>query len=152
MPTHQALLREAVRLAHENVRRGARPFGAVLAIDGEIIATGVNDVVHSNDPTLHAELAAVRMACRKLGRTDLGGSVMYASGHPCPMCLAAMVSTGVDAVYYAFDNADAAPYGLSSELTYQTLRLPLVPPPLPLTRLDIGITAEELYGAYTRKA
>lgn len=149
MSSHEELLREAVRLAEGNVRRGARPFGAVLAIDGEIIASGVNDVVHSNDPTMHAELEAVRMACRKLGRTDLEGSVMYASGHPCPMCLAAMVAAGVDAAYYAFDNADAAPYGLSSELTYQTLRLPLVPPPLPLTRLDIGASAAALYGAYT---
>src|SRR5690606_22004298 len=104
-----------------------------------VVATGVNDVIHTNDPTVHAELEAVRTACRTLGRTDLKGSVVYASGHPCPMCLAAMVATGVDAVYYALDNADAAPYGLSSELTYRTLRLPLVPPPLPMTRLDIGV-------------
>jgi guanine deaminase len=55
--------------------------------------------------------------------------------------------TGVEAVYYAFDNADAAPYGLSSEAVYQALRLPLTPPPLPLTRLPAGMTAAELYGA-----
>lgn len=152
MSKHEELLREAVRLAEQNVRRGARPLGAVLAIDGQVVATGVNDVIHTNDPTVHAELEAVRTACRTLGRTDLKGSVVYASGHPCPMCLAAMVATGVDAVYYALDNADAAPYGLSSELTYRTLRLPLVPPPLPMTRLDIGVSAEALYGAYARKA
>jgi tRNA(Arg) A34 adenosine deaminase TadA len=62
------------------------------------------------------------------------------------MCLAAMLIAGVDAVYYAFDNDDAAPYGLSSEAAYQALRLPLVPPPLPLTRLDTGVTAASLYG------
>ena len=101
MPKHEELLREAVRLAEENVQRGARPFGAVLAIDGKIVATGVNDVVHTNDPTLHAELEAVRTACRKLSRTDLKGGVMYASGHPCPMCLAALVATGDHILRYS---------------------------------------------------
>ena len=146
MSTHQQLLREAVRLAETNRARGGRPFGAVLAIDGAVVATGVNDIVHSHDPTTHAEMEALRAASRRLGRPDLKGSVVYASGHPCPMCLAAMVIAGVDAVYYAFDNDDAAPYGLSSAAAYQALRLPLVPPPLPLTRLDTGVTAAQLYG------
>ena len=91
-------------------------------------------------------MEAVRTASRYLNQPDLRGSVMYASGHPCPMCLAAMVMAGVDAVYYAFDNEEAEPYGFSSKATYQTLRLPLVPPPLPLVRIDIGLTAAELYG------
>ncbi|MGB7480144.1 MAG: nucleoside deaminase [Burkholderiaceae bacterium] len=146
MPNHQQHLREAVRLAAANLQRGGRPFGAVLTIDGQMIASGVNDIVHSHDPTTHAELEAVRAASRKLGRPDLRGAVVYASGHPCPMCLAAMVMAGVEAVYYAFDNQDAAPFGLSSAAAYQALRLPLVPPPLPLARLDIGIAAAELYG------
>lgn len=146
MLSHEELLREAVRLAEANVQRGARPFGAVLTIDGVVVATGVNDVVYSNDPTAHAEMEAVRRACRQLGRSDLKGSVVYASGHPCPMCLAAMVMTGVEAVYHAFDNTDAAPYGFSSEATYRLLRLPLEPPPLPLTRLDVGVSAAQLYG------
>ena len=80
------------------------------------------------------------------GRPRLDGCIVYASGHPCPMCLAAMVMGGVQAVYYAFDNDDAAPYGLSSAAAYAALRLPLVPPPLPLTRLDTGVTAQQLYG------
>lgn len=146
MAIHEQLLGEAVRLAEANLQRGGRPFGAVLAIDGEIVATGVNDIVHSHDPTTHAEMEAVRAASRRLGRPDLKGSVVYASGHPCPMCLAAMVIAGVDAVYYAFDNNDAAPYGLSSEAAYQALRLPLAPPPLPLMRIDVGVSAAQLYG------
>lgn len=146
MSQHEDLLREAVRLAIANRARGARPFGAVLAIDGEVISTGVNDLVHSHDPTTHAELEAIRVACRRLGRPNLRGSVVYASGHPCPMCLAALVMSGVDTVYYAFDNEDAAPFGFSSETTYQALRLPLTPSPLPLKRLDVGIRAEEVYG------
>ncbi|CAG2141734.1 nucleoside deaminase [Cupriavidus numazuensis] len=146
MATHEQLMREAVELAQTNLRRGGRPFGAVLAIDGEAVATGVNDIVHSHDPTTHAEMEAVRAAARKLGRPDLSGSVVYASGHPCPMCLAAMTMAGVQAVYYAFDNDDAAPYGLSSEAAYQALRLPLVPPPLPLQRVPVDISAAQLYG------
>ncbi|KWR89118.1 CMP deaminase [Cupriavidus sp. IDO] len=139
-------MQEAVRLAEANLRRGGRPFGAVLAIGGEAVVTGVNDIVHSHDPTTHAEMEALRAASRKLGRPDLPGAVAYASGHPCPMCLAALTMAGVEAVYYAFDNADAAPYGLSSEAAYQALRLSLTPPPLPLTRVPVDISAAQLYG------
>jgi len=146
MTAHETFLRRAVQLAAANRDRGARPFGALLSCDGEEIATGVNDIVHSGDPTTHAEMQALRAASHKLGRPDLKGCVMYASGHPCPMCLAAMVMTGIDAVYYAFDNQDAAPYGLSSETTYRRLGLSLAPPPLPLIRLDTGVSAGQLYG------
>ncbi|MES2025755.1 MAG: nucleoside deaminase [Pseudomonadota bacterium] len=138
MQKHKQFLREAVHLASQNRIRGARPFGAVLVMDGEIISTGVNDIVHSHDPTTHAEMEAIRVASRVLARPSMKGAVVYASGHPCPMCLAAMVLTGVDAVYYAFDNNDAAPYGLSSEAVYQKLQLPLTPPPLPLVCPGLG--------------
>lgn len=147
MSQHETFLREAVRLAKNNRERGSRPFAAVLVVEGQAVSTGVNDVVQSNDPTTHAEMEAVRAASRKLGRPDLRGSIVYASGHPCPMCLAAMVIAGVDAVYYAFDNDDAEPYGFSSKATYQKLSLPLKPPPLPLIRLDLGLSPAELYGA-----
>jgi guanine deaminase len=147
MPEHVEMLREAVRLADENRTHGGRPFGAVLAIEGQVVSTGVNMVNDRHDPTQHAEMEAIRAASQRLGRPDLRGSVVYASGHPCPMCLAALVIAGVDAVYYAFDNRDAAPYGLSSEAAYQRLGLSLDPPPLPLTRLDVGMTAASLYGA-----
>ncbi|MNT59561.1 Guanine deaminase [compost metagenome] len=91
------------------------------------------------------------MACRRLGRPDLKGAVVYASGHPCPMCLSALVMTGVDTVYYAFDNQDAAPFGFSSETAYRTLRLPLTPSPMPLKRLDVGFTPEQVYGEPSRQ-
>jgi guanine deaminase len=146
MLVHENMLREAVRLALENRAAGGRPFGAVLAIDDEVVAVGVNDIVRSHDPTAHAEMAAVRLASHRLQRPDLNGATMYASGHPCPMCLAAIVIAGVKAVYYAFDNNDAAPYGFSSDATYRKLGISLQPPPLPLTRLDVGVAAVELYG------
>ena len=147
MSQHETFLWKAVRLARNNRERGGRPFAAVLAIDGQVVSTGVNDVVQSNDPTTHAEMEAVRAASWNLGRADLRGSIVYASGHPCPMCLAAMVIAGVDVVYYAFGNDDAEPYGFSSKAAYQKLRLSLEPPPLPLIRLDLGLSPAELYGA-----
>ena len=146
MNKDQQLLRQAVDLAHANRLRGGRPFGAVLAQDGVAIATGVNEIVQSCDPSTHAEMQASRAGTRARGNPSLSGLSIYASGHPCPMCLAALVMGGAQKVFFAFDNADAAPYGLSSEASYQRLRLPLDPPPLPIERLDTGITAGQLYG------
>lgn len=146
MPHETALMRQAVQLAHENRLQGGRPFGAVLVRDNQVIATGINEIVQSHDPSTHAEMQAIRSATRALGNPSLAGCEIYASGHPCPMCLAALVMTGVEKVFFAFDNNDAAPYNLSSEGTYQRLRLSLNPPPLPITRVDTGITAAQLYG------
>ena len=72
--------------------------------------------------------------------------MVYASGHPCPMCLCALVMNGISAVYYAFDNEDAAPFGFDSSAAYAALRLPLSPPPLPLIKLPSPIPAAALYG------
>jgi guanine deaminase len=143
---HESMLREAVRLALDNRGNGGRPFGAVLTMDDEVVAVGVNDIVHSHDPTAHAEMAALRTASQRLQRPDLSGAIMYASGHPCPMCLAAMVIAGIKAVYYAFDNNEAAPHGYSSDATYRKLGINLERPSLPLTRLELGVAASELYG------
>lgn len=115
-------LEQAVQLAFENVDRGGRPFGAVLVRDGEVIATGVNDIVATNDPTSHAELNAIRAASQKV--SSLSGSVVYASGHPCPMCLAAMRMCGVKEVYFAHSNEDAEPFGLSTAAIYADLAKP----------------------------
>jgi tRNA(Arg) A34 adenosine deaminase TadA len=73
MPTDTALLRQAVQLAHDNRAQGGRPFGAVLARGGEVIATGVNEIVHSHDPSAHAEMQALRAATRELARPSLAG-------------------------------------------------------------------------------
>lgn len=145
---HRRWLAQAVDLALENVRAGGRPFGAVLVKDGAVVGAGVNRMMATCDPSSHAEMEALRQAGPALGTVDLSGSVLYASGHPCPMCLAAAVMTRVSAVYYAFSNADAAPYGFDSTATYQTLGVRLDPPPLPLKQLDVpGRTAAELYAS-----
>lgn len=91
-------------------------------------------------------MEAIRAGTQKRANPSLAGLSIYASGHPCPMCLAALVMNGAEQVFFAFDNDDASPYGLSSEGTYQRLRLSLTPPPLPITRIDTGIRAAQLYG------
>ena len=139
-------MRQAVQLAHANQQRGGRPFGAVIVRDGAVIATGVNEIVQLHDPSAHAEMQAIRSATHLAQDPSLAGCTIYASGHPCPMCLAAIVMTGMERVFFAFDNVDAAPYGLSSEGTYQRLRLSLSPPPLPIARVETGVSAAQLYG------
>ena len=118
----ERFLKQAVALAVENVReRRGRPFGAVLVKDGAVLATGVNEVVATNDPTAHAEMQAIRAACRRTGAVRLDGCVMFASGHPCPMCLTAMYLTGVRHVYCAFSLEAGEPYGLSTANIYSEL-------------------------------
>ena len=117
-------LREALELAHVNIGKGGRPFGAVVVKDGNVIATGVNEIHSTNDPTAHAELTALRAASRKLGTPDLKGCAVYASGHPCPMCMAAMRLAGIGEVVYAHSNEDGAPFGLSTAAIYEELAKP----------------------------
>lgn len=117
-------LNMAIELARANIAAGGRPFGAVLVRDGQVLTTGVNEILTSHDPTAHAELMAVRAASRKLGSPDLSGCAVYASGHPCPMCMAAMRLAGIREVAYAYSNDDGAPYGLSTAAVYADLAKP----------------------------
>jgi len=103
---------------------GGAPFGAVLARDGTVLHEAVNECVQTGDPTAHAEMVALREAGRAHSPEAVAESTMYASGIPCPMCLAAMHFAGVERVVYAFSQEDAAPYGLSTESVYEEMRIP----------------------------
>lgn len=142
-PSHQAWLEQALQLALTHRQQGGRPFAALLVRDNQLVASAVNRMLEAGDPSRHAELEALREGSRK---GPLAGAVVYASGHPCPMCLCALVMNGISAVYYAFDNEDAAPFGFDSTSSYDKLRLPLSPPPLPLVKLPSPIPAAALYG------
>jgi guanine deaminase len=107
------LLREAVRLACENAERGEQPFGALVARDGRIVGTGVSTILCDGDPTAHAEVAAVRDACRSLGTLDLSGAVLACSCEPCPMCHAAAVQAGIARIVYAATKDTAARHGFA---------------------------------------
>lgn len=124
MSEEQSYLREAIALARANIGKGGRPFGALVVRDGAVIATGVNEIHATGDPTAHAEMSAIRAASCALGSPDLGGCVVYASGHPCPMCMAAMRLAGVTGVAYAYSNEDGAPFGLSTAALYEELARP----------------------------
>jgi tRNA(Arg) A34 adenosine deaminase TadA len=125
MPSPDALLQRAVALARRNVREaGGYPFGAVLAHDNTVLHEAVNECAQTGDPTAHAEMVALREAGRDHGPDALAGGTMYASGIPCPMCLAAMHFAGIERVVYAFSQEDAAPYGLSTEPVYGEIRKP----------------------------
>ncbi|MBL0572475.1 nucleoside deaminase [Aeromonas hydrophila] len=143
-PSHQEWLEQALQLALHNRRQGGRPFAALLVQGNQLVTSAVNGMHQDGDPIRHAELEALRQASQ-VG--PLAGAIIYASGHPCPMCLSALVMNGIAAVYYAFDNEDAAPFGFDSTAAYQKLGLPLAPAPLPLIKLPSPLAAAELYGA-----
>jgi tRNA(Arg) A34 adenosine deaminase TadA len=145
MSTAERFLCEAIDLARENVRKGGRPFGAVLVRDGAIVATGVNEIHMTHDPTTHAELQAIRAASRALGSPRLDGCVIYASGHPCPMCLSAMYLTGIREVTYAYSNEDGEPYGLSTAAIYAELSKPPAQQSLRIVYVPVRPEEGDLY-------
>jgi guanine deaminase len=112
-------LRRAIALATENVL-GAKggPFGAVIVREGRIVGEGANAVTAMNDPTAHAEVNAIRAACRALGTFALEGCELYTSCEPCPMCLAASYWARLDAIYYGCSAADAARAGFDDAFLY----------------------------------
>lgn len=121
----EELMRKAIELSIDNVKNGGGPFGAVIARDGKIIATGVNRVTANNDPTAHAEVSAIRDAAAKLGTFNLSGCEIYTSCEPCPMCLGAIYWAKLDKIYYANTKTDAKNIGFDDSFIYDELALPL---------------------------
>lgn len=119
----QELMAMAIRLANENVENGGGPFGAVIAKNGKVLATGVNRVTVNHDPTAHAEVSAIRTACDKLGTFSLEGCEIYSSCEPCPMCLGAIYWAHLDRLYFACTKKDAADAGFDDDFIYKELEL-----------------------------
>lgn len=117
-------MRKAIELSIENVKNGGGPFGAVIARNGEIVATGVNRVTANHDPTAHTEVNAIRAACLKLGTFDLSGYGIYTSCEPCPMCLGAIYWAHLDKMYYGNNKTDAKNIGFDDSFIYNELELP----------------------------
>jgi len=152
MPETERFLCEAIELARDNVRNGGRPFGAVLVKDGKVIATGVNEIGATGDPTTHAELQAIRAASRVLGTPRLDGCIVYASGHPCPMCLAAMHLTGIRELAYAYSNDEGERYGLSTATIYAEMARPISAQSLKATHVPVRIDGDDPYELWTARA
>lgn len=135
MKSKEELMRTAIRLANENVENGGGPFGAVIARNGKIVATGVNRVTAQCDPTAHAEVSAIRNAAEKLHTFNLSGCEIYTSCEPCPMCLAAIYWAHIDKIYYGNNQHDAAGIGFDDSFIYREISLPAEERQLPSERL-----------------
>jgi guanine deaminase len=131
-----SFMARAIALSLENVRTGTGgPFAAVVVKDGEIIAEGANAVTTTNDPTAHAEVVAIREACRKLKSFDLSGCEIYTSCEPCPMCLGAIYWARPARVYFANSAADAAQAGFDDAFIYQEIGRPHPERAIPMIQL-----------------
>jgi len=133
---HEKFMRMAIDLSAQNVEQGlGGPFGAVIVKNGELIAASANTVVPTNDPTAHAEVSAIRLACQKLGTYSLDGCVIYTSCEPCPMCLGAIYWARLEKIFYANTKTDAAAIGFDDNFIYEELDRPMYERQLPVTQL-----------------
>jgi tRNA(Arg) A34 adenosine deaminase TadA len=129
-------MRRAIALALENVRSGnGGPFATLIAKEERIIATGMNRVTSTNDPTAHAEVVAIREACRLLGNFQLSGCDLYTTCEPCPMCLGAIYWARPARIFYAANAADAAASGFDDAFIYDELKLLPAARRIPMTQL-----------------
>ncbi|WP_260706104.1 nucleoside deaminase [Edaphobacter flagellatus] len=154
MQSNSEFMKQAIELAKENVTSGrGGPFGAVIVRDGKVIATGVNTVTATNDPTAHAEVVAIRSACKELGEFSLPGCVMYTSCEPCPMCLAAIYWSRMEGIFYSATAGDAAAAGFDDAFLYEELRKEIGARTIPEERLlaERGNDSFDAWRRYTAR-
>lgn len=136
--TAEQFLARSIRLATANVLNNGGPFGAMIVMaDGQAF-DGVNRVTADNDPTAHAEVTAIRTACRELGTFDLSGATLYTSCEPCPMCLASALWARVSRVVYAADRHDAASVGFDDAVFYEYFENRDRDSLMPVSKLELG--------------
>lgn len=132
----EKFMKIAISLSEKNVTEGlGGPFGAVVVKDGKIIAKSGNKVTTTNDPTAHAEVSAIRLACKKLKTFDLSGCVVYTSCEPCPMCLSAIYWARIETIYYANTKVDAANIGFDDKFIYEEIEKPMAKRTLPIHQI-----------------
>lgn len=131
----EELMRRAIVLSMESVRKGGGPFGAVIARDGEIIAEGSNNVTIDCDPTAHAEVTTIRKATKALGTFDLSGCEIYTSCEPCPMCLGAIYWAHISRIFYGNTRKDARDIDFADDFIYEELDRPMEQRTVPIIPL-----------------
>jgi tRNA(Arg) A34 adenosine deaminase TadA len=145
------LMREAIRLSVEAIETNAGgPFGAVVSRNGQVVGRGWNQVTSANDPTAHAEVMAIRDACRRLGTFDLSGCEVFASCEPCPMCLAAAYWARIKRIWYANTREEAASIGFDDARIAEELRKPVGSRSVPMQRL-LADEAREAFRLWAAK-
>jgi tRNA(Arg) A34 adenosine deaminase TadA len=123
---NKRFMREAIRLSIQMMRRGkGGPFGAVVVKNGKIVGRGCNQVTSSNDPTAHAEIVAIREACKRLKTFQLDDCELYTSCEPCPMCLSAIYWSRLGGIYYGNTRKDAAKIAFDDDFIYREVGLPI---------------------------
>lgn len=120
--TNEDYMRKAIEVARAGIEKGQSPFGACIVKDGEIIAAEHNNVWMDTDITAHAEVEAIRSACKKLNTIDLSGAVIYSTTEPCPMCFSAIHWAKISKIYYGADISDAQKAGFN-ELTISNVQM-----------------------------
>jgi tRNA(Arg) A34 adenosine deaminase TadA len=145
-------MRAAIRLSRTKMQSGAGgPFGAVVVRHGKIIARGWNCVTSANDPTAHAEVMAIRSACRQLKRFHLTDCELYSSCEPCPMCLAAIYWARLRKVYYANTRRDAAKVDFDDALIYREVTKPVSKRIIPMKQM-LRLEAARVFVEWKNKA
>ncbi len=148
---HKKFLQEAVRIARENVATGkGGPFGAVIVKDGKIIASGGNQVLGTNDPTMHAEVNVIRQACKKVNHFELQDCIIYSSCEPCPMCLGAIYWARPKALFFAADRKTAGAHGFDDDFIYKEIVLPTEQRHIPTVCMQLE-EAEQPFVAWDQK-
>ena len=126
----------AIELSMISLKKDGGPFGCVIVKNNEIISEGFNEVTNKNDPTAHAEIVAIRNACKKLNTFNLKGTQMFTSCEPCPMCLSAIYWSHIDKIYYGNNRKDAAKIGFDDSYIYDELSLDLNKRKIPLEQIN----------------
>lgn len=150
----QKFMARAIEIATQNVELGTGgPFGAVIVLDGKIIGEGCNRVTKNNDPTAHAEVQAIREACRGLENFDLSGAEIYTSCEPCPMCLSAIYWARLAKVYFANTKKDAANIEFDDDFIYQEISKKIEERSIPMIQMmrSSAISTFELWQKKTDK-
>jgi guanine deaminase len=135
---HTDFIQQTIQLALDNVQKGGGPFGALIVKEGRVIATGVNQVTPTLDPTAHAEVVAIRRACQTLQHFELTGCYIYCSCEPCPMCLGAIYWARPEQVFFAAPGAAAADAGFDDTFIKQQICLPHQDQQLRISQLQHG--------------
>lgn len=131
----ETYMRQALALAAQAIELGhGGPFGAVVVVEGKIVGEGWNQVVLRKDPTAHAEMQAIRMACETLGHFHLPGATLYTTCEPCPMCMGALYWARIDRLVYAANSEDAAEFGFDDRLFKEQIGKPIEKQTLQVTQ------------------
>lgn len=150
--THESFLRQAIELALANVESGeGGPYGAVIVKNNRVIAASANKVTRTLDPTAHAEIMAIRAACKELNDFRLNGCVLYASCEPCPMCLGAIYWSRLDRVYYACTRFDAAAANFDDSFIYDEINIPPRSRKIPMQQIAL-LDATTPFDIWNQKA